>query len=57
MIEPTGADTLAYLELGGKTAVARLQPQDVDRAGINPRLAIDMNRASLFDPASGQRIE
>ena len=43
--------------LGGKTAVARLWPQDADRAGIDPRLAIDMNRAGLFDPTGGERIE
>ncbi len=57
VVEPTGADTLAYLTLGGKTAVARLKPQDVNRAGANLRLALDMSRASLFDPASGARIE
>jgi multiple sugar transport system ATP-binding protein len=57
VIEPTGADTLAYLTLDAKTVVARLKPRDVDRAGIKLKLAIDMNRASLFDPESGARIE
>jgi multiple sugar transport system ATP-binding protein len=57
VVEPTGADTMAYLNLGDRTVVARLKPHDVTRAGGTLRLAIDMNRASLFDPKSGNRIE
>jgi multiple sugar transport system ATP-binding protein len=56
VVEPTGADTLAYFMLGGRTVVARLKPRDVERAGIALRLAADMSRASLFDPQSGNRI-
>ena len=56
VVEPTGADTLAYLTLGDRTIVARLKPRDVERAGVRLRLAVDMSRASLFDPKSGNRI-
>ena len=56
VVEPTGADTLAYLALGDRTIVARLKPRDVERAGVRLRLAVDMSRASLFDPQSGNRI-
>jgi multiple sugar transport system ATP-binding protein len=56
VVEPTGADTLAYLALGDRTIVARLKPRDVERAGVRLRLAVDMSRASLFDPLTGNRI-
>jgi multiple sugar transport system ATP-binding protein len=56
VVEPTGADTLAYLSLGGKTVVARLKPQDVQQAGTKLQLAVDMARASLFDPETGTRF-
>ncbi len=56
VVEPTGADTLAYFTLAGRTVVARLKPRDVERAGTRLRLAADMSRASLFDPQSGNRI-
>jgi len=57
VVEPTGADTMAYLTLGDRTLIARLKPHDNARAGETLRLAIDMNRASLFDPQSGNRID
>jgi multiple sugar transport system ATP-binding protein len=56
VVEPTGADTLAYFVLAGRTIVARLKPRDVERAGASLGLAVDMSRASLFDPKTGDRI-
>jgi multiple sugar transport system ATP-binding protein len=56
VVEPTGADTLAYFTLSGRTVVARLKPRDVERPGTTLRLAADMSRASLFDPETGNRI-
>jgi multiple sugar transport system ATP-binding protein len=56
VIEPTGADTLAYLRLDGAEVVARLKPQANLRPGARLRLALDMGRASLFDPESEKRI-
>jgi multiple sugar transport system ATP-binding protein len=56
VVEPTGADTLAYFTVSGRTVVARLKPRDVERAGVALGLAADMSRASLFDPQSGNRI-
>ncbi len=56
VVEPTGADTLAYFMLSGRTVVARLKPRDVERPGTALRLAADMSRATLFDPKSGDRI-
>jgi multiple sugar transport system ATP-binding protein len=56
VVEPTGADTLAYLSLDGAEVVARLKPQPTLREGAGLRLALDMSRASLFDPQSERRI-
>jgi multiple sugar transport system ATP-binding protein len=56
VVEPTGADTLAYFMLNGRTVVARLKPRDVEQPGTALRLAADMSRASLFDPKTGDRI-
>ena len=56
VVEPTGADTMAYLRVGERTIVARLKPSDPARTGGTVRLAVDMDRASLFDPESGKRI-
>ena len=56
MVEPTGADTLAHLSLDGAEVVARLKPQPELREGAGLRLALDMSRASLFDPETEKRI-
>src|SRR5262249_56079540 len=52
VVEPTGADTLAYLRVDGAEVVARLKPQEDLRPGARLSLALDMGRASLFDPES-----
>lgn len=56
VVEPTGADTLAFFAIGGAHAVARLRPNDVQKPGEKVRFAIDMSRISLFDPKSEQRL-
>jgi multiple sugar transport system ATP-binding protein len=49
VIEPTGADSLAFLSLGGSDVIARL-PSGKNAAGERVRLQIDPARAMLFDP-------
>ena len=56
VLEPTGADTLTYVELGGSTAIARVNPRRTTRPGETMRLMADMSHASLFDPATQARI-
>jgi len=56
VIEPTGADTLAYFTMGGATTVARVRPQDIQGAGGTMRFALDMSRTSLFDPQTEARL-
>ncbi|PWT70290.1 MAG: hypothetical protein C5B46_09770 [Proteobacteria bacterium] len=54
--EPTGPDTLALLELGGREVTARLRPESAISAGEHGRFAIDVSRVVWFDPASGRRL-
>ncbi|HEX2581297.1 MAG TPA: ABC transporter ATP-binding protein [Dongiaceae bacterium] len=56
VVEPTGADTLAFMELGGANTIARLRPGDVKGPGEELRFAIDMSRACLFDPTTERRL-
>ncbi|MCB9947122.1 MAG: sn-glycerol-3-phosphate ABC transporter ATP-binding protein UgpC [Rhodospirillaceae bacterium] len=56
VLEPTGADTLTYIELGGATAIARVNPRRAVRPGQTLRLMADMSHASLFDPETERRI-
>ncbi|WP_374384165.1 ABC transporter ATP-binding protein [Dongia sp.] len=56
VLEPTGADTLASLKLGNTQITARLRPADVEQPGAVARFQIETAKASLFDPASGLRI-
>jgi multiple sugar transport system ATP-binding protein len=56
VIEPTGADTLTYIQLGGRDAIARCMPKDAPQPGTIADFMVDMGRANLFDPATEQRI-
>ena len=56
VLEPTGADTMAVASVNGHPVTARLKPGDVREVGRPVRLAVDMSRASLFDPATELRI-
>jgi multiple sugar transport system ATP-binding protein len=56
VLEPTGADTLTYLELGGTNAIARVNPRRTTKPGDTMHLMADMSQACLFDPASEVRI-
>ncbi|HEY1382514.1 MAG TPA: ABC transporter ATP-binding protein [Dongiaceae bacterium] len=56
VLEPTGADTVAVASVNGHPVTARLKPGDVRQTGRPVRLAVDMSRASLFDPATELRI-
>ena len=54
--QPTGADTLAMIRLGGKEAVARLRAETGARAGERRRFMVDMTKAVLFDPETEERL-
>jgi len=56
VVEPTGADTMVFMTLGGTETIARVRPHDAAPPGATMRFMADMTVACLFDPASGRRI-
>ncbi|MBU6497184.1 MAG: ABC transporter ATP-binding protein [Rhodospirillales bacterium] len=54
--EPMGADTLAWFTLAGQRISARLDPHAARGLTGRVRLAFDLDKVSLFDPASGDRL-
>ena len=56
MVEPTGAETMIVIRLGGREVIARVDPDEAQAPGSLMRFAIDMRKACLFDPASEQLI-
>ena len=55
LAEPTGADTLVFVTLGGARCVCRLHPS-VAVGQAHVELAVDVSGAVLFDPVSLQAI-
>jgi multiple sugar transport system ATP-binding protein len=57
LAEPLGAETIAHFEVGQDAPfTARLSPRTTVRAGRRVKLAVDVERLHLFDPASGQSL-
>jgi multiple sugar transport system ATP-binding protein len=56
VLEPTGADTLTYITLGGRPVVARVRPHDARAPGTLMPFMADMAKACLFDPETERRI-
>ncbi len=54
--EPTGPDTMIVFEMGGQDLIARVRPKDARPAGSIFRFEVEMDRAKLFDPKTGQRL-
>ncbi len=56
VIEPTGADTLAVLDLGGHELTARLEPDTVLKPGQDARFLVDVTKLVCFDRETQQLI-
>jgi multiple sugar transport system ATP-binding protein len=56
VIEPTGADTLAVLDLGGTEFTARLEPDIAMAPGQQMRFVVDLAKLVAFDPESESLI-
>ncbi|KPK28095.1 MAG: sugar ABC transporter ATP-binding protein [Betaproteobacteria bacterium SG8_40] len=52
LVQPTGSRTYATFLLGGVETVAELKAHDVSAPNETVKLALDMNRVVLIDPAS-----
>ena len=54
--EPTGADTLAELSIGGRELTARLSPDFQPKSGDRVSVSIDLAKLVHFDPTNENRI-
>ena len=57
VVEPTGAETLAYLQCGGQEVVAVFRDRHDLRPGQRVHLRPRAERAHLFDPETGRRLQ
>ncbi|MBN2534441.1 MAG: sn-glycerol-3-phosphate ABC transporter ATP-binding protein UgpC [Spirochaetales bacterium] len=57
VLEPTGPDTLVFVIINDSKVTCRVSPHAVKAPGESMKLMIDMSKALLFDPGTGQRIE
>jgi len=56
LVQPTGSRTYATFRLGGQQAIAELRAHDANRVGEPIQVDINLERAVLFDPASGRSL-
>ena len=56
MVEPTGAETIVLLRLGGESALARISPDMRPVPGASASFALDTRRICLFDPQTERLI-
>jgi multiple sugar transport system ATP-binding protein len=56
MVEPTGAETIVLLRLGGESALARVAPDIRPVPGTTASFALDTRRICLFDPQTERLI-
>ena len=52
MTEPTGAETIVLLRLGGHEVLGRVTPDIKPRPGERAKFAVDTRKICLFDPAT-----
>ena len=56
LVEPMGADTLAWCRLGDSPLSIRVDSEHRLKAGDDINFGVDLRRASLFDEADGARL-
>ena len=56
VIEPTGSDTLVFVNINGEKVTCRSNPMATKPPGSLMKLMVDMSKAILFDPDTGERI-
>ena len=56
VIEPTGSDTLAVLQIGGQDFSARLEPDAQLHVGLETEVYLDLSKLVCFDPKTEARI-
>ena len=56
VVEPTGPDTLVFVELNQTKVCCRLAPDDAPKVGQTLELQFDPSKVLLFDAQSGERL-
>jgi len=56
VLEPTGPDTLVFVDINGKEVTCRANPLAVSPPGEPMKLMIDISQAVLFDPETEERV-
>jgi multiple sugar transport system ATP-binding protein len=56
VVEPTGPDTMAVVNVGGQMLTARLGARERPRVGDSISLTVETDAVSLFDPQTESRI-
>jgi multiple sugar transport system ATP-binding protein len=57
VLEPTGPDSLVYVEINGTEIVCRTSPDFASQAGQVMKLAVDTTKPLFFDPRTEARID
>ena len=57
VLEPTGPDTLVFVNVNGSEMTCRVNPNAARLPGEPMKLMLDMSKALLFDPKTGDRID
>jgi multiple sugar transport system ATP-binding protein len=56
VIEPTGPDTLVFVNINGSEVTCRVHPNAAKRPGESMQLMLDMSGAIFFDPKTEEQI-
>jgi multiple sugar transport system ATP-binding protein len=56
VVEPTGAETMVVVHLGGREVIARVEPDAAQAVGSQMRFGVDMAKACVFDPETERLI-
>ncbi len=56
VVEPTGADTIVFVNINGVEVTCRVHPDSAGKPGETMKFVTDMSRTFFFDPETGERI-
>jgi multiple sugar transport system ATP-binding protein len=56
VLEPTGPDTLVFVNINNEEVTCRVNPNAVKAPGATMNLMVDMSKVLLFDPDTEERI-
>ncbi len=56
VLEPTGPDTLVFVNINGEEVTCRANPNAVKPPGTFMKLMVDMSKALLFDPQTEEHL-